>query len=90
MRYVLFYESADDVSEAAPIHFPAHREYWRSFVATGTLLLIGPLEDPRDGAMAVFTTREAAETFARDDPFVVNGVVRRWHVRGWDEALTGR
>jgi uncharacterized protein YciI len=36
--------------------------------------------------MAVFTSREAAEEFARHDPFVVNGVVRSWEVREWDEA----
>ena len=37
--------------------------------------------------MGVFTTREAAEAFARHDPFVLRGVVRRWYVRGWNEAL---
>ncbi len=37
--------------------------------------------------MAVFTTREAAEQFARDDPFAVNGVVRSWEVRERDEAV---
>lgn len=43
-----------------------------------------------DGSMAVFTTREAAEAFARDDPFVVNGVVRRWYIREWNEAIAKR
>ena len=37
--------------------------------------------------MSIFTTREAAEEFVRDDPFVVNGVVRSWHIREWDESL---
>jgi hypothetical protein len=27
------------------------------------------------------------EEFARGDPFVVHGVVRRWYVREWNEAL---
>jgi len=35
----------------------------------------------------VFTTREAAERFARGDPFVLNGVIRAWSVREWAEAL---
>ena len=39
--------------------------------------------------MAVFTSREAAEEFAKGDPFVLNGVVRSWHVREWGEALAG-
>jgi uncharacterized protein len=37
--------------------------------------------------MAVFTTREAAEEFAREDPFVVNGVVRDWQIREWNESF---
>jgi uncharacterized protein len=39
------------------------------------------------GSMAVFTSRAAAEEFARGDPFVVNGVVRAWQIREWKEAF---
>ena len=40
--------------------------------------MYGPFGDPqREGSMAVFTSREAAEEFAEGDPFVLNGVVRR-------------
>jgi uncharacterized protein YciI len=37
--------------------------------------------------MAVFRTREGAEEFVAGDPFVINGVVRRWELREWNEAL---
>jgi uncharacterized protein YciI len=37
--------------------------------------------------MAVFTSREAAESFAEGDPFVLNGVVRDWQIREWDEVF---
>ena len=37
--------------------------------------------------MSIFTSREAAEEFARGDPFVLNGVVSNWFVREWDEVL---
>ena len=60
MKYVLIYESADDVAQTAPVHFAAHRARWKEFQADGTLLLIGPYSD-QSGALAVFTTREAAE-----------------------------
>jgi len=40
-----------------------------------------------EGSMAIFTTREAAEAFAEGDPFVLNGVVGRWSVREWNEAI---
>jgi uncharacterized protein YciI len=44
--------------------------------------------EPADGdAMAVFTTREAAEEFAAGDPFVVNRVVAEWSIGAWSEVL---
>jgi uncharacterized protein len=88
VKFVLLYESAEDVAEKAPAHAPAHREHWHPFRERGELLLIGPFRDPQSqGAMAVFRTREAAEQFAKTDPFVVNGVVRSWEIREWDEAI---
>jgi uncharacterized protein YciI len=88
MRYVLLYESGADVAEKAPLHFPAHRARWQEFRDKGTLLLIGPFTD-QSGAMGVFTTREAAEEFAANDPFVLQGVVKAWQIREWREALAG-
>ena len=85
---MLIYDSADDVAQTAPVHFAAHRARWKDFQADGTLLLIGPYSD-QSGALAVFTTRAAAEEFARSDPFVLNGVVRAWSVKEWAEALGG-
>lgn len=88
MKYVLLYDSADDVRAKAPAHFAAHRARYEEFYARGTLLMIGTFGDPQtEGSMAIFTSREAAEEFARGDPFVLNGVVRAWHVRAWNEAL---
>ncbi len=90
MKYVLLYESAEDVAQKAPHHAAAHSRHWHPFHERGELLLIGPFGDPQSqGAMAIFTTREAAEEFARKDPFVVNGVVRSWEIREWDEAIDG-
>lgn len=86
-KYVLFYDAADDVLAKAPLHFASHRAHWDAFRANGTLLLIGTFTNPQEGAMAVFTTREAAEEFASADPFVLNGVVRDWYIREWNEAI---
>lgn len=87
MKYVLFYEAAPDGLAKVPANAAAHRERWEGFGQRGVLLMIGPFADPREGAMGIFTTRAAAEEFAAEDPFVVNGVVSRWHVREWNEAL---
>lgn len=88
MKYVLLYESADDVLEKAPAHFEAHSARGMEFHERGSLLMYGPFGDPqREGSMAVFRTREAAQEFAQGDPFVLNGVVRAWEIREWDEAF---
>jgi uncharacterized protein YciI len=87
MKYVLIYEpGGPDMAAQARLHFAEHRAKWDGYRQEGTLLLIGPFADG-SGAMAVFTTREAAEQFAKEDPFVVNGVVGGWSVREWHEAL---
>ena len=87
-RYVLFYTAADDVPTKAPAHFPAHRARLEKFHAAGTLLGVGTFGDPQEqGSMAIFPTRAAAESFVDGDPFVLNGVVRRWEIREWNEVL---
>lgn len=88
MKYVLFYESAADVASKAPAHFPAHRARLMDFHARGSLLMVGTFANPQEeGSMAIFTTREAAEEFVKEDPFVLNGVVSGWQIRGWNEFL---
>jgi uncharacterized protein YciI len=85
MKYVLFYDSADDVLAKAPAHYPAHSARLEEFRARGDLLMVGPFGNPQEeGSMAIFATREAAEEFPREDPFVLNGVVKSWHIREWD------
>jgi uncharacterized protein YciI len=77
-EYVVFYESADDVmSKALPV-YPRHLARLKEFRDRGDLLLVGTFGDPQaEGSMAVFGSREAAEEFVRDDPFVNEGVVKR-------------
>jgi uncharacterized protein YciI len=88
-KYVLFYHSADNVAERAPAYFPAHKERLDTFHARGELLMVGVFDDPQSqGSMSIFATREGAEEFVADDPFVLNGVVQGWELREWHEALT--
>ena len=37
--------------------------------------------------MSVLTTREAAEAYAKGDPFVQNGMVSHWHNGPWANIL---
>lgn len=90
MKAVVFYESADDLAEKAPLHFAAHVARYQPYVESGQLLMIGTFADPqKDGSMGVFTSREAAEEFVKGDPFVLNGVVKGYRILDWNEALVG-
>jgi len=90
VKYVLRYTMAPgaDMARIREL-FPAHREHWGAYQADGTLVAIGPMENLADGALAVFTERDAAERFAAADPFVTGGLVGSWDVTGWREALLG-
>jgi len=89
VKYVVLYESADDVLSRAPAHFPAHKARLDEFHARGDILMVGTFGDPQEqGSMAIFPTREAAEAFVAGDPFVLEGVVRRHEIREWNEILT--
>jgi uncharacterized protein len=68
VKAVVFYESADDAATRARQHFAAHRARWEEFAGRGELLMIGPFASKQEGAMAIFTTRAAAEEFVRGDP----------------------
>jgi uncharacterized protein YciI/uncharacterized protein YndB with AHSA1/START domain len=87
MKAVIFYETAPEGLTKAPLHYPAHKVRVDAFAARGDLLAVGLFSDPREGSMGVFATREAAEEFVRDDPFVVNGVVARATIKDWNETL---
>ncbi|MFZ0395800.1 MAG: hypothetical protein WAL73_18265, partial [Terracidiphilus sp.] len=49
------------------------------------LVLAGALANPADSAVLLFQgdSPAVAEDFARTDPYVLNGLVKRWHVREW-------
>ena len=53
------------------------------------LILAGALAEPVDGAALLFAGNSAdiAASFARDDPYVVNGLVTRWRVREWTTVV---
>ena len=57
--------------------------------ARGELLLAGALADPVDRALLVFRAAGSAavEDFARRDPYVTNGLVKRWEVRPWTVVI---
>jgi uncharacterized protein len=37
--------------------------------------------------MAIFRTREAAEEFAKEDPFILEGIVKSFAIRDWNDTM---
>jgi uncharacterized protein YciI len=85
-KWILLYETAS--LPKAQANFAAHKARLDEFQARGALLMVGTLGDPPSGALAVFTTREAAEEFTKDDPFVLHGAVKPGVIQEWNEVLT--
>jgi uncharacterized protein len=89
MHYLLFYEVSDDyVARRAEFRDGHLRKAWEA-AHRGELVLGGALADPVDGAVLLFKgdSPEVAERFARSDPYVTGGAVKRWHVREWTTVV---
>ena len=82
--FALFYEAIDDFIARRPVYRDEHLRLAREAHTRGELRLAGALGDPA-GALLVFSSSDAtaAESFARNDPYVKNGLVIRWKVRPW-------
>ncbi|MBP2157972.1 MULTISPECIES: YciI-like protein [Asticcacaulis] len=88
-HFLLFYSFVPDYLERRTQYRDAHLQLaWRS-VEAGELVLGGALADPVDSGLLLFRseTQNAAETFARTDPYVTNGLVTAWHVREWTTVV---
>lgn len=94
-HFLLFYEVADDYVARRAHYRAEHLARAWSSSQRGELLLGGALADPTDGAVLLFKgeSRSVAEAFAKADPYVTSGAVKRWYVREWntvagDQAAT--
>jgi uncharacterized protein len=85
VHYLLFYEVGEDYVKRRAEFRVAHLEKAWQASERGELVLGGALADPVDGAVLLFKgdSPEVAEKFARTDPYVTSGAVKRWYVREW-------
>ncbi len=89
MHYLLFYDVADDYLSRRGEFRNEHLKMGWEAADRGELILGGALANPVDGAVLLFKgdSPEVAEKFARADPYVLNGLVKRWHVREWTTVI---
>ncbi len=87
-HWLLEYDVVDDYVERRMPLRAEHLALAKASVARGELVLGGALSPPT-GALLVFIgeTDAAARAFAEADPYVRNGVVTAWRVRGWTTVV---
>src|SRR5437879_1051114 len=83
--FALFYDAVNDFIARRGAYRDEHLRLAREAQARGELVLAGALADPANGALLIFhgETPAAAESFARQDPYVKNGLITNWKVRAW-------
>jgi uncharacterized protein len=89
MHYLLIYDVADDYLKRRAAFRGEHLALAWAAHERGELVLGGALADPVDGAVLLFTgdSPAAAEAFVAADPYVRNGLVKRWRVRPWTTVV---
>ena len=85
MKFVVIGESSGASMDAIRAVYPRHKAVVDAFVARGDVIGIGPFADR--GNMAIFRTREAAEAFSKQDPFILEGLVKSFVIREWNDSM---
>lgn len=65
--------------------YPRHKAIVEKYVGRGDVIGIGPFADR--GNMAIFKTRAAAEQFVTEDPFILEGLVKSFVIRDWNDTM---
>jgi uncharacterized protein len=85
MKTVVIGASNGATMEQIMAVYPRHKVVVEKYVAQGVVIGIGPFTDM--GNMAIFRTRAAAEAFAKEDPFVLEGLVGSYTIRDWNDTM---
>jgi hypothetical protein len=89
MHYLLIYEVAQDYLERRAEYRAAHLTLAWQAAERGELVLAGAVGDPVESAMLLFQcdSPDVPNAFAREDPYVINGLVTGWRVRPWNTVV---
>ncbi|WP_051313231.1 YciI family protein [Sporocytophaga myxococcoides] len=85
MKAVVIGESSGASMDVIMAVYPRHKVVVEKYINRGDVIGIGPFSDR--GNMAIFKTRAAAEEFVKEDPFILEGLVKSFVIRNWDDTL---
>lgn len=91
MYYILFYKTVENYVEKRKPFREAHLKYSGEYHARNELILGGALAEPADSAVLVFKADSPilVENFAKNDPYLLNGLITEWSVRPWTVVIGG-
>ena len=86
--FALQYDVVDDFVNKRTPYRPAHLKEVREANGRGELVMAGALGEPA-GALLIFRAadKSTAENFATNDPYVKEGLVKKWTVRPWTVVI---
>ena len=89
MYFILFYQLAENYLERRIQFREKHLAYAQAANDRGELILAGALDNPADKAVLIFKGDDSsvAEKFAKNDPYVLNGLITKWEVRPWKVVI---
>ena len=85
MKTVVIGESSGASMDTIMEVYPRHKAVVDKYIAQGEVIGIGPFADR--GNMAIFRTRAAAEKFVAEDPFILEGLVKSFVIRDWNDTM---
>lgn len=86
MKTIVIGEGAGATMEKLMSVYPRHKIVADKYVKSGVVIGIGPFAD-KGGNLAIFKTRAAAEQFVTEDPFILEGLIKSFVIRDWDDDL---
>ena len=89
MYFLLFYEVVDDYTQRRQAFREEHLGLAQEAKERGELVLAGAYADPPDGAALVFRADDdsVVRGFVAHDPYVREGLVKKWIIRQWTVVI---
>ncbi|MCM8568671.1 YciI-like protein [Gramella jeungdoensis] len=87
--YILFYTLTENYLQERGQYRAEHLGLAKDAAEKGELVLGGALDNPADEAVLIFrgADESVAINFAKEDPYVKNGLIKEWKVRKWNAVV---
>jgi Uncharacterized protein conserved in bacteria len=85
MKTVVIGEPSGATMETIMSVYPRHKVVAEKYINRGDIIGMGPFVG--GGNMAIFKTRAAAEEYVAEDPFILEGLVKSFIIREWNDNL---